>query len=189
MCNLNDADIRKFFIKWLNSKHIKPQLILNEICISDGYARPDILAIYGYSHCFEIKGDNDRIERVIKQAPHYQASFRKNTLITTEKHINKAHEVIPSFWGIILAKVIEKDSIDTIEFKYVRKSAYNPLYRKDIASKILWKEEMRRLLSEKNVPIKSKLTRFDLINLISNNTSSLEIDKFICNCLLNRKIF
>ena len=90
---------------------------------------------------------------------------------------------------IILAKVIEKDSIDTIEFKYVRKSAYNPLYRKDIASKILWKEEMRRLLSEKNVPIKSKLTRFVLINLISNNTSSLEIDKFICNCLLNRKIF
>lgn len=188
MLKLNDAEIRSFFISWLNSKYIKPQMILNEVTISDGYARPDILAIYSFSHCYEIKGDNDKIERILKQALHYQASFKKNTLITTEKHIYKAQEILPSAWGIILAQPISNGSSYYIKFKYIRKSSYNSMYQKNIASKILWKEEMQKLLSKKNISTKSKFTRFDLIDLITDTANSEELDKFICGCLLNRKV-
>ena len=95
MTLLNDAEIRPHLISWLNGKAIKPQLILNEVTISDGSARPDIIAIYSYSHCYEIKGDNDQIERISKQLTYYQASFKKNTLITTHKHLKKALDLKP----------------------------------------------------------------------------------------------
>ncbi|WP_339352848.1 hypothetical protein, partial [Acinetobacter beijerinckii] len=78
MTLLNDAEIRPQLISWLNGKAIKPQLILNEVTISDGSARPDIIAIYSYSHCYEIKGDNDQIERISKQLTYYQASANSN---------------------------------------------------------------------------------------------------------------
>ncbi|WP_288408761.1 sce7726 family protein [Acinetobacter soli] len=185
MTLLNDAEIRPQLISWLNGKAIKPQLILNEVTISDGSARPDIIAIYSYSHCYEIKGDNDQIERISKQLAYYQASFKKNTLITTHKHLKKALELLPSFWGIVVAIPLDNKSII---FKYARKSSYNPFYRKDIASKILWKEEMQKLLKKKSISFNSRSTRFDLIELIKNSSTSNEVDEFVCNSLLNRKI-
>ena len=181
---MNDAKIRSMLIEWLNKKKISPRKILNEITISDGLARPDIIAIYNYSHCYEIKGDNDKIQRIVKQSTYYQSSFKKNTLVTTQRHLKKALEFLPESWGIVLA--VNKN--ETIVFKYVRKSSYNPLYCKNIASKILWKGEMQQLLKNKAVGYTSNLTRSDLINLISNSHTSYELDQFICLSLLNRKI-
>lgn len=184
MLVMNDAEIRLALINWLNRKKISPQKILNEMTISDGLARPDLIVIYSYSHCYEIKGDNDQIQRIIKQCAHYQSSFKKNTLVTTQKHLNKALELLPGFWGIIVAINENK----TIKFNYIRKSSHNPLYRKDIASKILWKNEMQQLLENKDISFKSSSTRNDLIDLIDTCYTSYELDQSICLSLLNRKV-
>lgn len=181
---MNDAEIRLALINWLNQKKITPQKILNEVTISDGLARPDIIAIYGYSHCYEIKGDNDQIQRIAKQFIHYQSSFKKNTLVTTHKHLKKALEILPDFWGIIV--VISENQ--TIKFRYERKSSHNPFYRKDIASKILWKAEMQQLLENKDISFRSNSTRNDLIHLIDTSYTAYELDQSICLSLLNRKV-
>ena len=184
MLHMNDAEIRFALINWLNQKKISPQKILNEVTISDGLARPDLIAIYSYSHCYEIKGDNDQIQRIVKQFTHYQTSFKKNTLVTTQKHLKKALELLPNFWGII---IVINDN-ETIKFKYVRKSSHNPFYRKDIASKILWKAEMQQLLENKHISFRSNSTRNDLIDLINTYYTSYELDQSICLSLLNRKV-
>lgn len=181
---MNDAEIRLALINWLNQKKIPPQKILNEITISDGLARPDLIAIYSYSHCYEIKGDHDQIHRIVRQFTHYQSSFKKNTLITTQRHLKKALELLPQFWGIILAI----NDNETIKFKYVRKSSHNPFYRKDIASKILWKAEMQSLLESKDISFRLASTRNELIDLINNSYTSYELDQYICLALLNRKV-
>ena len=184
MLVMNDAEIRLALINWLKQKKIPPQKILNEITISDGLARPDLIAIYSYSHCYEIKGDNDQIQRIVKQFIHYQSSFKKNTLVTTQKHLKKALKLLPDFWGIIVA-IIENE---TIKFKYVRKSSHNPFYRKDVASKIHWKTEMQQLLENKDISFRSNSTRNDLIDLINTSYTSYELDQSICLSLLNRKV-
>ncbi|MDH0031520.1 MULTISPECIES: sce7726 family protein [unclassified Acinetobacter] len=181
---LNDAEIRTCLVNWLNQKKVSPQHILNELSISDGLARPDLIAIYSYSHCYEIKGDNDQIERIAKQYDHYQSSFKKNTLVTTAKNLEKALNILPSTWGIVIASIKN----NTVKFKYVRKATYNPNYKKEIASKILWKNEMQALLKQKNISYYSKATRFDLIDLITESYTSLDLDKNICNILLNREV-
>lgn len=180
---MNDAEIRLALTNWLNQKKISPQKILNEITISDGLARPDLIAIYSYSHCYEIKGDNDQIQRIVKQYALYQSSFKKNTLVTTQKHLKKALELLPNFWGVIVAT----SRNETIKFKYVRKSSHNPFYRRDIASKILWKTEMQQLLENKDISFKASSTRNDLIDLINTYYTSYELDQSICISLLNRK--
>ena len=184
MLVMNDAEIRLALINWLNQKKISPQKILNELTISDGLARPDLIAIYSYSHCYEIKGDNDQIQRIVRQFTHYQSSFKKNTLVTTQKHLKKALELLPDFWGIIVA--INENQ--TIKLKYVRKSSHNPFYRKDIASKILWKAEMQQLLENKCISYKLSSTRNDLIDLLNISYTSYELDQSICLSLLNRKV-
>ena len=184
MLDMNDAEIRLALIDWLNQKKIAPQKILNEVTISDGLARPDLIAIYSYSHCYEIKGDNDQIQRIVKQYAHYQSSFKKNILVTTQKHLKKALGLIPNFWGIIVAM----NENEIIKFKYVRKSSHNPFYRKDIASKILWKSEMQQLLEKKDINFKASSTRNDLIDLINTCYTSYELDQSICIRLLNRKV-
>lgn len=182
---LNDAEIRPFFLIWLYKRNIQPKYVFNEINIADGAARPDIVALYTHAHCFEIKGDNDQVERMIKQSNFYHLSFKKNTLITTYRHYKKALSILPEFWGIIIA---EKKPNNDLKFIYKRKAKNSPVFNKAIASKILWKVEMQTLLSKKQISYSSKNNRFDLIDLISENYSTTELNKEICNSLLNRKI-
>lgn len=180
---LNDVDIRPALISWLNQKNIQPISILSELTIADGQARPDIVALYTFTHCFEIKGDNDRIERVVKQASYYHTTFKKNTLITTKKHLDKALKILPEFWGVILVSFLHGQII----FKYIRKASYNTKYNMQMAAKILWKIELQALLREKQVHYNSRHTRIHLISLIENNYIASELDQYICKSLLKRK--
>lgn len=180
---LNDVDIRPALISWLSQKNIQPISILSELTIADGRARPDIIALYKFTHCFEIKGDNDRIERVVKQASYYHTTFKKNTLITTQKHLDKALKILPEFWGIILVSPLH----DRIIFKYIRKASYNKKYNIKMAAKILWKIELQSLLQKKHIHYNSRYTRIHLISLIEKNYISSEFDQYICKILLERK--
>lgn len=180
---LNDVDIRPALISWLNKKNIHPISIFSELTIADGQARPDIVALYSFTHCFEIKGENDRIERVVKQASYYHTTFKKNTLITTQKHLAKALKILPEFWGIILVSSLR----DQIIFKYIRKASYNTKYNVQMAAKILWKIELQSLLQKKNIHYNNRHTRIHLISLIEKNYISSEFDQYVCKFLLERK--
>ncbi|WP_155763523.1 sce7726 family protein [Pantoea agglomerans] len=96
---LNDRAIRETLVRSLINKKNRPQRIIHELSVSNGNAIADVVAIYRESHCFEIKGEGDKIERLKTQGKYYNAAFRKITLVTTEKHGRKALKHTPSFWG------------------------------------------------------------------------------------------
>lgn len=180
---LNDKELRGALIEWLYKKSIKPKKIIEELPVNNGFAIADVVAIYNEMHCFEIKGENDKIERILKQGESYNLSFRKITLVTTTKHQEKALALAPSHWGILIAKPYKEE----IKFTYIRKSKSNVNFNPIVALTTLWKSEMLEILNKENISILSKDKNRDTISLrISSELNKLNISSEISNKLLHR---
>jgi hypothetical protein len=180
MQHLNDKDIRKPLVDKLNSLSIKPKAIIEELRVHNGNAIADVVALYKDAHCFEIKGDGDKVERIVKQGSYYDLSFRKITLVTTKKHLPKAEKIAPSYWGIMIAESSDSDVV----IKYYRPAKLNPNFEKNIALLTLWKNEMLDLIVSDNSH-KSK-SRDVLAKLISGAKKKEELSNNICSTLLSR---
>lgn len=178
---LYDKQIRQALILRLNKQNNTPKAIIEELRVHNGNAIADVVALYKEAHCYEIKGDGDKIQRAVKQGYSFNLAFRKITIVTTSKHLRKAMEVLPHFWGIMIAE--EKN--DAISLRYVRRALKNPTFDKKVASLTLWKEEMLALVDEKDSSVKRKNRAF-LANLISQCKRKKELSNAISNMLLRR---
>jgi hypothetical protein len=63
-------------------------------------ARIDVAVVNGSLHGFEIKSDRDTLRRLPAQRDAYNALFDEVTLITGDRHIEKAMAIIPDWWGV-----------------------------------------------------------------------------------------
>jgi len=178
---LNDFEIRKALVRKIESQTIKPKAIIEELRIHNGNAIADVVALYSEAHCYEIKGEKDKIERVLVQGEFYNSSFRKITLVTTSNHLQKAQKICPGYWGIIVAF----NADDSVKFRHVRGAKINPDFSKELALLTLWKSEMLSLLEQ---PKYQRKPRDYLAHLISSNKQKAELSNSICELLLTRKL-
>ncbi|NPE09789.1 MAG: sce7726 family protein [Asgard group archaeon] len=181
MAPLDDKLIRTNLISKLKKQTIKPKAVIEELRVHNGNAIADVVALYKEAHCFEIKGDGDKIERAIKQGYYYNSSFRKITLVTTNKHLDKAIDVLSGFWGIIIAERKK----DEISLKYVRRARNNPCFDKSLALLTLWKSEMLNLIEHKFTGIR-KNNRKLLAKLIAHSKKKEELSYNISTTLIAR---
>lgn len=181
MAPLDDKLIRANLISKLKKQTIKPKAVIEELRVHNGNAIADVVALYKDAHCFEIKGDGDKIERAVKQGRYYNLSFRRITLVTTSKHLNKAIELLPKFWGIMIAE--RKDG--KLILKYIRGARNNSSFDKSIALLILWKSEMLTLIEQHNNSTKNNSRRL-LAQLISRTKKKVELSNNISTALLYR---
>ncbi len=141
---LNDATIRVALKNYLNSKAQKPKLLVEELRIHNGNSIADLVAVYGFLHGFEIKGESDSVSRIRKQAEYYERSFPMLTLVTTANHIRWALTNVPHYWGIIEAS----ESSSGIKFNYLRAASNNPFFSRETSLLMLWKDELIRAAKE-----------------------------------------
>ncbi len=182
MLKLNDKEIRTSLIAKIKNQSMSPKAIIEELRVHNGNAIADVVALYNEAHCYEIKGDGDKIERILTQGKYYNLSFRKITLVTTFKHLQKAIKIAPSFWGIMIAE----EQNNQIKIKYVRRAKNNPNFDKSTALLTLWKEEMLTLVENKKDHKKSRAL---LAELIANTKEKIELSQNITLTLLNRHQF
>ena len=178
--NLNDARIREALLRKLARQKARPRAVLEELHVHNGNAIADIVTLHSEAHCYEIKGATDRIERIAVQGTHYNAVFRRITLVTTQCKVRRGLKLVPSFWGIMLA--IEQG--DTIRFRHIRAARRNPHFEKQSAAMTLWKSEMLEL-----VPVTGteRMPRRRLAQLIAETRRELELSMRICDLLYSRQ--
>ncbi|WP_293269019.1 sce7726 family protein [Neptunomonas sp.] len=179
---LNDIDIRPRLIDFLNSKALKPRCILEELHVHRGNAIADVVTVHSEAHCYEIKGDKDKIDRIAKQGEYYNKVFAKISLVTTERKLNEAIKKTPKFWGIIVAY----ESEGNIKFKHVRKTNTNPLFDKELALATLWKSELTDLNDELKLTIPSKTNKRDFATELSDKMNKIQTNRSIANFLATR---
>ncbi|MDM9678074.1 sce7726 family protein [Raoultella planticola] len=181
---LNDKEIRCGLVEMLLSRKQKPARIIHELPIDNGNAIADVVAVYKQLHCYEIKGDGDKVERLQSQGFFYNQTFPKITLVTTEKHLIRALNIAPSFWGIIIAF----HHNGQVKMRYIRKAAENINISKNSALQTLWKEEMMSLMDDYGLHLKkSEMNRTNISREISLKINKKELNEKISSLLEKRK--
>lgn len=182
---LNDSEIRQALSVYLNKKNINKDEIFEELHVCNGRAIADLVTLKEGMHCYEIKGDADRIERVLDQDIYYQKSFRRLSLVTTDRHLEKALKIAPSHWGIMVAKY---NKFDDVIIRCIRRAKINHSFDKKSALLILRKNEMLDLLPIRNKKIEQN-SRDVLASLLVSDKKNYQVSREIGDTLIARKNF
>lgn len=179
---LGDRVIREALLRRLMTFKNKPQKIIEELRVHNGNAIADIVTIHSDAHCYEIKGENDSIHRILQQCKFYDLTFRKITVVTTSRHRSNAERLAPEHWGIMIAKDLGGD----VGFSYARPAKSNPNYDKKLALLTLWKSELAevaRSITDKKI---KNLTRDQVSNLLVELLTKEDVSRHISAQLRGR---
>ncbi len=132
---------------WLVAQyaHDPSSRFVEEMCVWNGSARIDMAVINGQLHGYEIKSERDTLARLEDQMSLYNMVFDKITLVAAERHLAKAEEALPDWWG--LSSVIS-DSDGRFWIKQVRPAQKNERIDKVQLAKLLWKPELLSILEQ-----------------------------------------
>lgn len=150
---MNDALIREnFHRKVLRRYHSSSDvLVLDELGLMHGKCRADIALVNGRLIGYEIKSDEDSLDRLGEQVIAYGAVFDRATLIVGERHAKSVRSLVPRWWGIVIGS---RYSEGEIRFKTLRRAELNRRVNAYSLAQLLWSNEARALLEELGEPPK-----------------------------------
>ncbi|WP_266032879.1 sce7726 family protein [Brucella intermedia] len=141
---MRDVDVRQAILNRLSDHYANDRdtRVVEEMGIWSGVVRIDVAVINGELSGYELKSDSDTLDRLSTQAFYYEKVFEKLILVVGSRHIEKARNVLPKWWGIIEAR----SSGRGIELKDRRKPRKNPRQEAFVLAQLLWKEEALAIL-------------------------------------------
>lgn len=124
-------------------------LLVQEFGILGGQRRVDIAAINGHFHGFEIKSDQDNLERLEGQSEAYSLVFDYLTVICSAKYLDNAAARLPRSWGLWQAFRTKNGEVLT---KQIRGAKLNRETNREYIFHLLWRDEMICVLSDISAP-------------------------------------
>src|SRR5687768_13175586 len=102
---MRDRDVRQAIRQHLHALHDGDYetRIVEEMSVWSGTVRIDIAVINGELAGFELKSDQDTLDRLPLQADVYSRVFDRVTLVVGKKHVKKALSLIPAWWSVFVA--------------------------------------------------------------------------------------
>ena len=183
---MREMDIRKSLNHKVLSLFPEDQtaIIINEFGICQGEARIDVAVINGSIHGFEIKSENDTLERLPSQQEAYNRVFDTVTIVTGDKYISKVADCIPSWWGIIRARQKGKNVI----FESLRECKDNPSVDPYSLVQLLWHSEALSILEEYKLAngLRSKPRRY-VWSALAQNIPVQQLSELIRDTLKKRE--
>lgn len=162
-----DKDLREY-----HSENGLPTKIFEELGVRHGTARIDIAVINGVIHGYEIKSDRDTLDRLPEQINEFNSVFDKLTLVVGKRHLYDAINIIPDWWGVMVAKI---DTNNEVFFQTIREAEDNQNQVGVSIARLLWKQEALQILEEQNKAqgVRSKPNEFiyqKLVNVLDIDT-------------------
>jgi hypothetical protein len=144
---MNDRELRaavktKLLARYAEDREV---LVLEELGLRHGSGRVDLVVVSGTIHGFELKSDLDNLKRLPHQIQIYNSVLDKVTLIVGRRHVDKACELVPAWWGVKVATVGRRGGIG---FSDLRRARMNPLIEALAVAKLLWRDEALSFLIE-----------------------------------------
>ena len=136
---MRDSDIRLALDKLLRERHTGEldTIIRHEVGLCAGKRRIDIAIINSEIIGYEIKSDEDTLNRLEGQAEAYGHVLDKAILVTTERHLGSAIRKLPDWWGVMIAH----DKHGGICLENFREPAVNDQHDAFSLAQLLWREE------------------------------------------------
>jgi hypothetical protein len=137
---LNDAIIRQsFHHKKLRKHHAASDtLVLDELGLQHGRCRADIAVVNGHLVGYEIKSDDDSLNRLAQQVDAYNAVFDNITAVVGTRHLVGVDRMVPGWWGLMIAS---KGQRGAVHFETVRRATMNLSSDDFSVAQLLWRSE------------------------------------------------
>lgn len=162
----------------------RDDLIIDELNCCQGAVRVDVASIGSSLHGYEIKSELDSLNRLPFQSKAYNYVFDTLTLVSAEKHLKKALEIVPSWWGVWVVQ----QNATCINFEVFRETQRNPMLRTYEIACLLWKTEAWEIIQQLNLEYKKKnSTRYELWSYLADNVSADLLTKKVCEALRSRR--
>lgn len=157
---MRDIDIRNELHRTalLEHQNDPSTVVVDELGVLQGTARIDIAVINGHLAGYEIKSARDNLSRLPGQVEVYGEVFDYVHLVLSECHLQAAENLIPGWWGIVVAS---PSSDHSVSLSTVRKSHQNPHVNARAIAELLWRDEALALLEERGAArgVRSKSRR------------------------------
>lgn len=139
-----EGEIRAALLHCLADSHVNGAVICEEFRIERGASRIDVAVIGSKILGYEIKSDLDSFKRFSNQIHAYNRVFDEISLVCGPSHTTLAKEIIPSWWGLSVARC---RSDEHIEIETVREAAPNPKQDPFSLASLLWRDEALAILA------------------------------------------
>lgn len=147
---MRDIDVRDALRRRLAVEHaLEPQQtrIVEELGIH-GEVRVDIAVLNGMTVGYELKSARDTLRRLPKQVEWYSKVLDQAHIIVAENHLSNALEIIPDWWGYIVATSGKDGSVHLHD---ERKARQNPSIDGKTLALLLWRGEALAALEERGL--------------------------------------
>ncbi len=143
---LKDEDLRAAALRRLlaGAQKCADTLVLEELGLTHGTSRVDIAVINGHIRGVEIKAEADSLERLPRQVNAYGLVVDRATLISSERHLPAALELLPSWWGVVSARRAANGSV---VFRRLRDERANRETDAISLARLMWRDEVHAVLS------------------------------------------
>ena len=179
----NDRLIRSALKEELNNTHRSEHYtIIEELGLSHGTARVDMVVVNGLIHGYELKSDLDTLQRLPGQMKVFNSVLDKVTLVVGKKHLHEAIKLIPTWWGVMIAKIPESDG--TLSLITLRDASDNPNKDSLAIAQLLWRNEALSILEELEAAkgLRSKPRQLIYQKLVE----AVEDQQFLCDRVRDR---
>jgi hypothetical protein len=168
-----DSDLRGPLDALLSDRHAgDPEAeIWHEMTVCGTRARVDVAVVNGLFAGYEIKSGADTLSRLPAQARFFSRVFDEMTVVCDIRHLDSAAQIAPGWWGLWVA---------TDEgFDERRAPASNPDPCQRTRSRLLWREEMLRVLARHDAldGVRSKPRRALIDRLVERLEPTLLADE------------
>ncbi|GKX27839.1 hypothetical protein SH1V18_03190 [Vallitalea longa] len=183
-----DSDIRELLkYKFITLKKYTSDpttKVVEEMDVCMGTSRIDMAVLNGKLHGYEIKSEQDTLERLPDQIESYNKIFDTMTIVTGEKHVSKVMKIVPDWWGVYYVSLNKKKPVLKRKRQVKKNKEIDIFY----LSQLLWKNELCELLIDNGIKkgIKSK-TRYELGILVSKVVNNHDTKEYVREKLKSRK--
>lgn len=182
---LNDSAIRSALLERLRERWASTAatMIVEEFGTHYGGARADLAVINGHLWGYEIKSAADRLDRLPTQIRSYGEVFDYVTLVAAERHLERAMEAVPTWWGVMVAF----GGGSTVRLKQVVRPRKNPCPCPKALAGLLWRDELAGALRtlEADLGVRSA-TRDRLAERLVQSVSSDRLGELVRDQLRGR---
>jgi hypothetical protein len=158
-------------------------IVLDELGLQNGLVRADIAVLNGCMVGYEIKTAKDTVARLPAQIAAYSQIFDKAFLITDAKHLPKALQLLPDWWGIYTIEVMG----ERCYFDLYRPAVQN--YQKDATSiaRLLWKDELSEIIANNfSQRVRKNVTKFKLYEMLAKHSDADQLGLIALKYLKSR---
>jgi hypothetical protein len=126
-----------------------------EFWVPRSYERADVAVIGPSLDGFEIKTARDTLKRLPRQAAAYARLFDRCYVVLADRHVDKAMEILPAWWGVMVIRGEIKPG-----FERIREADVNHDVDPEILVRLLWRDEVHAALCAFGAPPEPGAGRF-----------------------------